>query len=99
MSEILFREILDKLCKVKGKKLKQVARETEIPYTTLYTWRQSSNPGDLLRVRRLASYFDVSMEYLLFGEEVSGGGIRQIPKGTQEKFFEGIFEVSVKKLD
>ena len=85
----------------KRKTLKEVSRETAIPYSTLYTWLENRQPKDILKVQRLSDYFEVSMHKLLFGREdlkqesVSEESFRRM----RDEVFKGVFEIVVKKLE
>jgi len=57
--------------KLKGENLARLSRELSIPSTLLFEWRDAKrHPSfkNLIHVRKLADYFGISLEELLFGD-------------------------------
>lgn len=60
--------------RLNGMNLSQLSRELKIPSTLLFEWKQSKRmPSfkNMNHVRRLAAYFGLTLEELLFGEDVN----------------------------
>jgi hypothetical protein len=57
--------------KENGHPTKSLAEEASIPEGTLKTWLAGSELCSLLDVRKVATSFGASFEYLLFGDEKS----------------------------
>ena len=99
MLEIKIGSVLKEIIKEKRLSLKKISQDTEIPYSTLYTWFENRQPKDILKVQRLADYFGISLHYLLFAEEE-----KNIPygsenlKGFDSEVLRGVFEVVIKKI-
>lgn len=64
---ILAKQLKD-LLKQKDTTIAQLARATHISSKTLYQWLNGQKPRDLNQVKKVANYFDVSLDYLAFGE-------------------------------
>lgn len=58
-----------RLLKEKGKRFSDVARETGIPYSTFTDWKAGRYIPKVDKLQKIADYFDVSMDYLLTGQE------------------------------
>ncbi|MBK9294887.1 MAG: helix-turn-helix transcriptional regulator [Oligoflexia bacterium] len=72
----------------------QLARITKIPKQTLHNWISGSQPRDLEQVRRVAIYFEVSLDFLLFGNEII---ISDPILDFQNEIRAGIFEVILRR--
>lgn len=65
---------------------RELSRATKVPQATITSFlsgRSSNKPEHLLAI---ATYFDVSLEYLLFGED------REREPGLSELLTEGVFD-------
>ena len=62
------REILKKLCDNKGIKPSNVAVELGIPTSTISGWKLGQYTPKTDKLKKIADYFNVSLEYLL-GEQ------------------------------
>lgn len=69
MSEIKIGYVIKRLLKEQRRTLKEVSRETEIPYSTLHTWYENRQPKDIIKAQRLAEFFGISLHQLLFDQE------------------------------
>ena len=77
MSYHLFEELL----KAEGSSVYRVARSTGIPASTFTDWRNGRSIPKVEKLKKIAAYFDVPLEYFLGeGESATAGrGKRQIP--------------------
>lgn len=93
-----FGEILEDLMDQKNLSIAKLAKELSVSPKTVQEWvgkggRIPRNPESL---KKLASYFDISVHYLLFGEDD--------PKNLIENFLEkteihsGLYEITIKKV-
>ena len=66
-------DILKKEMKVKGLTISHLSKECGISRTTIHNWIQGIGPSanNIPSLITLCLYFDVSLEYLLFGMEFS----------------------------
>lgn len=60
-------EIIRALCELNGLTLNKLEKECGISPSTVYKWDKSTPSAD--RLKAVADYFGVSMEYLMTGEE------------------------------
>lgn len=86
---------LKTLLKVRRMTLKEVSKATGVPSSTLSEWLNNRSPKNPEQIRKVAQYMNVSLHYLLFGEEDSQEPIQKILK---EDFFQGTFEISIKRV-
>jgi transcriptional regulator with XRE-family HTH domain len=88
---------LKSLLKKKRVSLTTVSRETGISYSTLHTWLGNRHPKDIVKVKKLADYFGVSLHELLFGEP-DGRAFHQINLALPSAdLLIGTFEVTVRR--
>ncbi len=88
MDKLQIGERFRTLLAQKGIELKQVSLETNIPYSTLYAWTENRQPQSLIKLKRLADYFDITLDELLFQERTK-----------KEPLISGRYEVFIKKID
>jgi transcriptional regulator with XRE-family HTH domain len=88
-------KILKKLFQERGITITHVAKKTGIAQQTIHNWLSGTEPRSLTQVKKVADYFDVSVDYLCFG-------IRPNIKPTFEEFNEeinaGVFEVVLRRI-
>jgi DNA phosphorothioation-dependent restriction protein DptG len=97
MLEIKIGQVLKRLLKEKRTNLKEVSRETGIPYSTLYTWQENRTPKDILKAQLLASHLGITLHELLFDQKDRRDEPKK-PEPLEEgasDFFKGRFEVNV----
>jgi len=101
MSQMRIGSVFKKLLEDQHISLKEVSVQTSIPYSTLHTWLQNSPPKDINKAKRLASFFGISLDHLLFGEETTAHFQSEEPKikRMKEDFFKGVFEITVRKVE
>lgn len=61
--------VLRKLTERKGLRQCEVARAVELPQSTFHDWTYGRVPRDLGAVKKIADYFGVDFEYLIFGDK------------------------------
>ena len=59
---------LKKLLKKRDITVAQLSRSTGVNSKTIYSWIDGQSPRILSDVKKIAEYFDVSLDYLLFDE-------------------------------
>ena len=65
-------EIFDELCKKRGVKAAEVARQTGVSTSTISAWKQGQYTPKADKLQKIADYFGVSVEYLATGESPTG---------------------------
>jgi len=90
------RKTLKILMKRDGLTTQTLAKKTKISEGTIKSWLGGAAPRTLDDVRTLAHFFEVSFEYLVFGDELS-----QIKKTSWEReghVFEGWLRVRIEPM-
>jgi len=78
--EMKLRLQLRALIKQRGVAITTLAKTTKIPAQTIHNWIAGSKPRDLDQVKRVADYFHVSLDYLVYSiqlEQASGSEIEK----------------------
>lgn len=66
-------EIFEQLLQKYGVSAYKVAKETGVTQSTLSDWKRGRSTPKTENMKKLADYFNVSLEYLMSGEEKEGG--------------------------
>ena len=66
-------EIFEQLLQKYGVSAYKVAKETGVTQSTLSDWKRGRSTPKTENMKKLADYFNVSLEYLMSGEEKKGG--------------------------
>ena len=61
-------ETFEKLCKERGVKPGRVSRETGVATSTLTCWKKGEYTPKADKIKKIADYFNVPVDYLLTGE-------------------------------
>lgn len=99
MYEIKIGQVMKRLLLAQRKSLKEVSRDTGIPYSTLHTWLENRQPKDILKTQALADYLGISLHQLLFDQLDSRDEKPrdQIPHIGND-LIQGVFEIIVRKI-
>jgi len=74
----------------------QVARATKISSKTIYQWLNGQSPRNLDQVKKVAVHFNVTLDYLAFGDEQK----QQNPiTDFKDEINAGFFEVILRKVN
>jgi transcriptional regulator with XRE-family HTH domain len=74
----------------------QLSRATGVSSKTLYKWIDGQNPRDISQVKKIAIYFEKSVDELCFGDSPSA---KKSPiEAHQAEINAGIFEVVLRKV-
>ena len=87
--------VLSKIIQERRLQLKEISKATGVPATTLAEWQANRTPKNPNQIRAVAKFLGVSLHFLIFGEEDSEEPIQKLIK---EDFFQGTFEISVKRI-
>ena len=88
--EMIFANTLKRLIRQRGLTVAELAAALELSPKTLSDWTAGTVPRDLGAVRACARYFNVTLHFILFGEEEGVAankdltGISTIPTGRYE---------------
>jgi len=75
----------------------QLARETKIPPQTLNNWLTGVEPRSLSQVKRVADYFDISVDELCFGAKTKLEDSNSFQSYSDE-INAGVFEVVLRRI-
>jgi transcriptional regulator with XRE-family HTH domain len=93
-----FGEILQSLCKRNELTQKELAKAISVSPKTIQEWIGKSGriPRDPKHLKKLANYFDISLHYLLFGEDDPQHLIEDIL--DKSEIHTGLYEITIKKV-
>ncbi len=84
-------EIFEKLLKSTGLKAADVVRGTGLPSSLFSEWKRGKSKPKADKLQLIADFFGVSLEYLMTGEEKSGGETYYLNDETRE-IAQAVFE-------
>jgi transcriptional regulator with XRE-family HTH domain len=61
------------LCEKNNMTLKELAKRTSIPHSTLHGWAMGANVLKIEELKKICSIFEISLYQLLFGEDDPNG--------------------------
>jgi len=93
--EIKIAKTLTTLLKQKGLSLRELSKMSGVPASTLSEWMSNRPPRNPLQTKKVAEALNVSLNFLLFGEEDRNDPIQRV---ITENVFNGTFEISVKRV-
>lgn len=88
-------KVLRNIIKERRLTIKEIAQGAGIPASTLGEWINNRTPKNPAQVRKVAEFLGISTHFLLFGEEDRQEPISKI---IREDFFQGTFEITVRKV-
>jgi transcriptional regulator with XRE-family HTH domain len=88
-----FPAILSSLMKDKAKSITALAKDTGISKSVLHGYLNGSEPS-LSKIKLLAAYFGVSMDFMCTGEE----SIDPVAQMLKVDVHKGTYEITVKRL-
>lgn len=91
------KHILKKLIHERGITITHLARESGVAQQTLHNWMSGTEPRSLTQVKRVADYFEVSVDYICFGineEKLTKPDVQQY----WEEINAGVFEVVLRRV-
>lgn len=66
---MILKTTLKKIMSENDIKVSQLSRAVKIPATTLHNWLSGQHPKNIHQLKRVADYFDISLDFLCFGED------------------------------
>ena len=93
-----FNKRLTELIKKKDISLLALAKETKVPKSSLHDWCTSSVPTDFHAVARLAKFLDVSLSYLLVGEQEQTSNDLETIYERDSVLIDGLAEVRIVRI-
>jgi len=100
MYEIKIGQVLKRILKEQRRTLKEISKDTGIPYSTLHTWQENRQPKDILKAQRLAIHLGISLHELLFDQpDLKAQKTTEQIFGVKDEFFKGTFEIVVRRVE
>jgi len=91
-----FGERLKSLMAEKNLSAKALSRKLGVPYNTLQEWLSSRIPRNPESLKKISAYFNISVHFLLFGEEDPSSLIGNILEKTE--IHTALYEISIKRV-
>ena len=91
-----FATTLKTLIRQKASSVNELAREINVSPKTINDWLTGRTPRDLDAVKRCAEFFDVSVHFLLYGEDDRQNIIEELLEKTE--LHTGLYEISIRKV-
>jgi transcriptional regulator with XRE-family HTH domain len=89
-------KIIKRLMSEKDLSIAQLSRATFVPAQTLHNWLAGQKPRDVDQVKKVAEYFDVTLDYLLYGI-INESHLEPLEK-YREEINAGMFEVILRRI-
>lgn len=89
-NEVNFKQNLKLLMQERNLNPSTVARDVGINRSTFFNWIHGAVPQNIVAIKRLSRYFNVSLEELIIG---------RLDEQKEFKSLVGRFEITVRKLD
>ena len=91
---MVLKDILKELIQSKGMTISALAKSTKVSPQTIHNWLSGAEPRSIKQVKEVAEYFNVSLDYLCFGESET---FNQTVETLQDEIRAGVFEVILRK--
>jgi len=72
----------------------ELSKEIGIPKSTISDWLSGTSPRNIAHVKKVADYFEVSLDYICFGETSKQNEINEY----QDEINAGVFEVVLRRI-
>ena len=87
--------ILKELCENRGVTISMLSRRTGVAQQTLHNWSSNVKPKNITQVKKVAEFFNVSLDYLCFGTEIK---VPNTITAHSDDINAGVFEVVLRKV-
>ena len=89
-----FSAILKQLLYEHDINISQLSRATDVPRQTIDNWLTGQEPRSIGQVKKVAKYFDMSIDEICFGEHSSKPPLEEL----RDEINAGIFEVVLRRI-
>lgn len=89
------KKILKRLIQEEGITVAQLSKKTKVPVQTLHNWLSGMEPRSLKQVRKVAEFFEVSIDYICFGIESNS---KKNIEDFGDEINAGVFEVVLRRV-
>lgn len=95
ISSVTIKTTLKRLIADSGITVTHLSRATKIPTQTIHNWLAGAEPKSLAQLKKVADYFEVSLDYLCFGIKPKP---QKILNEYENEINAGVFEVVLRKI-
>jgi transcriptional regulator with XRE-family HTH domain len=88
------KEQLDGLLSQRHISASELSKEVDIPKSTISDWLSGTSPKNIDQVKKVADYFEVSIDYLCFGQTQNQSEISEYT----DEINAGVFEVVLRRI-
>ena len=89
---------LKTLLEREGMTASQLARVTKVPNSTIANWLSGLEPRNLIQLKKIAEYFDVTVDFLLYGNKRITQRKNSLISEFDEEINAGVFEVVLRRI-
>jgi transcriptional regulator with XRE-family HTH domain len=89
---------LKSLLEKRGMTAIELSRLTKVPKSTIQNWLSGLEPRNLLQLKRVADYFDVTVDLLLYGSKKEKIRDRSAISEFADEINAGTFEVVLRRI-
>lgn len=95
MMDFILSKILQDLIKEHGLNISKLAELTGVNVQTIHNWSSGQKPKNIVQIKKVADFFDVSIEYLCFGESDNK---KNDLNEYRDEINAGVFEVVLRRV-
>lgn len=96
LEAMLLKSQLKNLISHRGVTVTSLSKATKVPKQTIHSWMTGAKPRDFDQVKRVADYFNVTLDFLAYGIRNEISQSTEIEKHRDE-INAGIFEVILRR--
>ena len=89
---------LKNLLEKRGMTASQLSRATKVPNSTVQNWLTGLEPRNLIQLKKVADYFDVSVDLLLYGSKKDTKRDQSVISEYADEINAGLFEVVLRRV-
>lgn len=76
-----------------GISVSELSRRCGVPNATLADWIYGRPPNNLMQLKKLANYMNLTIDALIFGEETT------LEAQVRDEWISGIYEIRMRRID
>lgn len=92
--KIYLKQLIDS----KGISVSRLAKATGVPNTTIANWLAGQAPKNIEQVKKVADYFGISIDELVFGNKSIEKFKSILREFTEDEIYAGQYEVVLKRI-
>jgi len=87
-------KILKSLLQKRGLSITSLSKDTGIPIQTLHNWLNGAEPRSFSQVKRVADYFEITLDEICYGIKPSN----ELIDSYEDEINAGVFEVVLRRI-